>query len=168
MPIRRASGKRLLTRRQGRARSPHRGHRRRCTAGEPREHLLNDMPPVLFLHIDKPQQTGGATNSAWSHVHKIPLSEQAPELCMRQLPSIEHPLDPLFSDSQPVEPSRKPCYTAGSRRTPCYRSTRCPFHKYTASSCGLASFPRKRESRRRAPWGLDARRSLPSRRRGRA
>ncbi len=27
--------------------------------------------------------------------------------------------------------------------------TRCPFHKYTASSCGLASFPRKRESRRR-------------------
>src|SRR5713101_7743502 len=35
--------------------------------------------------------------------------------------------------------------------------TRCPFHKYTASSCGLASFPRKRESRRQAPWGLDAR-----------
>src|SRR5712692_8175425 len=37
------------------------------------------------------------------------------------------------------------------------RSTRCPFHKYTASAYGLASFPRKRESRRRAPWGLDAR-----------
>jgi hypothetical protein len=37
------------------------------------------------------------------------------------------------------------------------RMTRCLFHKYTASSCGLASFPRKRESRRRAPWGLDAR-----------
>src|SRR2546426_12344994 len=35
--------------------------------------------------------------------------------------------------------------------------TRCPFHKYTASACGLASFPRKRESRGRAPWGLDAR-----------
>src|SRR5207342_3772457 len=34
---------------------------------------------------------------------------------------------------------------------------RCPFHKYTASACGLASFPQKRESRRRAPWGLDAR-----------
>src|SRR5438552_13516840 len=33
----------------------------------------------------------------------------------------------------------------------------CPFHKYTASACGLASFPRKRETRRRAPWGLDAR-----------
>jgi hypothetical protein len=28
---------------------------------------------------------------------------------------------------------------------------------YTASACGLASFPRKWESRRRAPWGLDAR-----------
>jgi uncharacterized protein with GYD domain len=26
---------------------------------------------------------------------------------------------------------------------------RCPFHKYTASPCGLASFPRKRESRSR-------------------
>ena len=25
--------------------------------------------------------------------------------------------------------------------------TRCPFRKYTASSCSLASFPRKRESR---------------------
>src|SRR2546422_1541132 len=35
--------------------------------------------------------------------------------------------------------------------------SRCPFHKYTASACGLASFPRKRESRGRAPWGLDAR-----------
>src|SRR2546426_10393929 len=35
--------------------------------------------------------------------------------------------------------------------------TRCPFHKYTASAGGLASFPRKRESRGRAPWGLDAR-----------
>ncbi len=35
--------------------------------------------------------------------------------------------------------------------------TRCPFHTYTASVCGLASFPRKRESRGRAPWGLDAR-----------
>jgi hypothetical protein len=34
---------------------------------------------------------------------------------------------------------------------------RCPFHKYTASSCGLVSFPRRRESRRPAPWGLDAR-----------
>ena len=34
---------------------------------------------------------------------------------------------------------------------------RCPFHKYTASVCGLASFPRKRESRGRTPWGLDAR-----------
>jgi len=39
----------------------------------------------------------------------------------------------------------------------CVALTRCPFHKYTASACGLASFPRKRESRRRAPWGLDAR-----------
>jgi non-ribosomal peptide synthetase component F len=29
---------------------------------------------------------------------------------------------------------------------------RCPFHKYTASSCDLASFPRKRESRKCAPW----------------
>src|SRR6266545_2771619 len=38
-----------------------------------------------------------------------------------------------------------------------YHTSRCPFHKYTASSCGLVSFPRKRESRRRAPWGLDAR-----------
>ena len=28
---------------------------------------------------------------------------------------------------------------------------RCPFHKYTASPCGLASFPRTRESRRGAP-----------------
>src|SRR2546422_10877539 len=35
--------------------------------------------------------------------------------------------------------------------------SRCPFHKYTASAGGLASFPRKRESRGRAPWGLDAR-----------
>jgi hypothetical protein len=34
---------------------------------------------------------------------------------------------------------------------------RCLFHKYTASSDGLASFPRKRESRRRGAWGLDAR-----------
>src|SRR5713101_3626678 len=34
---------------------------------------------------------------------------------------------------------------------------RCPFHKYTTSAYGLASFPRKRESRSRAPWGLDAR-----------
>src|SRR5439155_26708354 len=42
----------------------------------------------------------------------------------------------------------------------CYH--RCPFHTYTASACGLVSFPRKRESRRRGPWGLDARRSLPS------
>jgi len=33
---------------------------------------------------------------------------------------------------------------------------RCPFHIYTASPCDLASFPRKRASRRRAPWGLDA------------
>ena len=30
-------------------------------------------------------------------------------------------------------------------------------HTYTASSCGLVSFPRKRESRRRALMGLDAR-----------
>jgi hypothetical protein len=30
------------------------------------------------------------------------------------------------------------------------RQARCPFHKYTASSGGLASFPRKRESRRQA------------------
>ena len=36
-------------------------------------------------------------------------------------------------------------------------TTSCPFHTYTASACGLASFPRKRESRRSAPWGLDAR-----------
>jgi transposase len=36
-------------------------------------------------------------------------------------------------------------------------NTRCPFRKYTASSCSLGSFPRKRESRRRTPWGLDAR-----------
>ena len=36
-------------------------------------------------------------------------------------------------------------------------TSRCPFHKYTASSCGLVSFLRKRESRRRTPWGLDAR-----------
>ena len=28
--------------------------------------------------------------------------------------------------------------------------TRCPFHTYTASSWDLVSFPRKRESRRRA------------------
>jgi hypothetical protein len=34
---------------------------------------------------------------------------------------------------------------------------RCPLHKYTASACGFASFPRKRESRRRVLWGLDAR-----------
>jgi site-specific recombinase XerD len=33
---------------------------------------------------------------------------------------------------------------------------RCPFHYYTASLCGLASCPRKRESRRRGAWGLDA------------
>ena len=33
---------------------------------------------------------------------------------------------------------------------------RCPFHNYTASTCGLVSFPRKRESRRRGAWGLDA------------
>jgi hypothetical protein len=29
------------------------------------------------------------------------------------------------------------------------QQARCPFHKYTASSCWLASFPRTRESRRR-------------------
>ena len=34
---------------------------------------------------------------------------------------------------------------------------RCPFPQYTASPCGLASFPRKRESRRRGAWELDAR-----------
>ncbi len=34
--------------------------------------------------------------------------------------------------------------------------SKCPFHNYTASTCGLASFPRKRESRRRGAWGLDA------------
>ena len=28
--------------------------------------------------------------------------------------------------------------------------TKCPFHKYTASSCDLVSFPRRRGSRRRA------------------
>jgi hypothetical protein len=39
---------------------------------------------------------------------------------------------------------------------PLRRSTRCPFHKYSASSCSPVSFPRKRESRRRALWGLDA------------
>ena len=33
---------------------------------------------------------------------------------------------------------------------------RCPFHKYTASPCDLASFPRKRESRGQELWGLDA------------
>jgi hypothetical protein len=33
---------------------------------------------------------------------------------------------------------------------------RCPFHTYTASPCGLASFPRKRESRGQEPRGLDA------------
>ena len=43
-------------------------------------------------------------------------------------------------------------YAAARRQQP-----RCPFHKYTANACGLASCPRKRESRRRAPWGLDAR-----------
>ncbi len=35
---------------------------------------------------------------------------------------------------------------------------RCLFHTSTASACGLASFPRKRESTGRALWGLDARR----------
>jgi hypothetical protein len=38
-----------------------------------------------------------------------------------------------------------------------FEHPRCPFHKYTASSCGIVSFPRKRGSRRRGPWGLDAR-----------
>jgi len=39
----------------------------------------------------------------------------------------------------------------------CWTCTRSLFHKYTASSYGLGSFPRKRASRRRVPWGLDAR-----------
>ena len=34
---------------------------------------------------------------------------------------------------------------------------KCPFHTYTASTYILASFPRKRESRRRRAGGLDAR-----------
>ena len=34
---------------------------------------------------------------------------------------------------------------------------RCPFRKYTASTCILASFPRKWESRRPGAWELDAR-----------
>ena len=38
------------------------------------------------------------------------------------------------------------------------QTPRCPLHTYTASSSSLASCPRTRESRRRAPWGLDARR----------
>ena len=53
------------------------------------------------------------------------------------------------------------CFKANSRKRDLSKSvwqtTRCPFQKYTASACGLASFPRKRESRGRAPWGLDAR-----------
>jgi hypothetical protein len=51
---------------------------------------------------------------------------------------------------------RESCAACGSFNWSWERS-RCPFHKSTASACGLASFPRKRESRRRAPWGLDAR-----------
>ena len=36
------------------------------------------------------------------------------------------------------------------------KNRRCPWHTSTASTCHLASFPRQRESRGRAPWGLDA------------
>src|SRR6185503_11371198 len=57
----------------------------------------------------------------------------------------------MMKTSQSLKPGSRPTGVLT------LQTSRCPFHTYTASADGLASCPRKRESRRRGAWGLDAR-----------